>query len=309
MKRFFACTLALCAGLLFASGPAWGQFVGGPLAGCTGQTSTGTGWTSGTSVNATQVLASNITGSALLVTLDQGITLTGGAISFLGNPGDGNYVTVAAYQVLDPTSSPLAQISLPYSLAASTNKQFLIFTYGMSSIELKLTTAITGTGTITPYTTAFCGSNAQIWNTVPHNLSQVGGNAVQTAASGVQQISNLPTPSSASTYALGAPFEADALTSTTTVKSSAGNVYGLIVTNANTSTCYLEVFNTTSPTLGTTEPIFSFGIPATSSSGGGWSILFPLPVNFSTAIAVASTTASKGGTTCSTGMTVNVLYQ
>lgn len=162
IKRAFA---LLGLALAFAS-LAQAQFVGGPLVGCTAAPSTGTGWTSSTSVNATQVLASNITASALVVTLDQGSTLTVGAISFLGNPGDGNYVTLAAYQVVDPTSAPFAQISLPYTLQASTNKQFLIYTYGMTSIELKLTTAITGSATVTPYTTPFCGTNAQIWNKV-----------------------------------------------------------------------------------------------------------------------------------------------
>lgn len=112
-------------------------------------------------------------------------------------------------------------------------------------------------------------------------------------------------PSAAAANA-ATPYEVDALTAAATVKSSAGNVYGWYVYNPNSTVCYLEVFNTTTPTLGTTAPVLSLGIPASSGANIGPS---PLAVaNFTTAIEVAATTASKGSTTCTTGMTVNIWY-
>ena len=114
----------------------------------------------------------------------------------------------------------------------------------------------------------------------------------------------MPTPTTASTQAVSA-FEGDAVTTASTVKASAGNFYGYLVTNTNASVCYLQVFNTTTPTLGTTAPIISMGIPAS----GAANVQFPFPVNFSTAIAVASTTASKGASTCGTGMTITAFYE
>jgi hypothetical protein len=154
--------------------------------------------------------------------------------------------------------------------------------------------------------------------TMPVQAVAQGMGAAGTPSGGVLSVqgvsggTSLPTnqvPTSSSTYALAAPYEVDALTTTATVKSSTGNVYGFTATNTNSSICYLQVFNTTAPTLGTTEPIISIGVPGTSSSSGGWSVTLPVPVNFTTAIAVAATTASKGGTTCATGMTVNVYFQ
>lgn len=355
IKRFSCLTVLLAA----FYGTAMAQISGAGQVGCNAAPVTGTGWTSATTINTVQVLASNIAGAQLLVTLDQTTTISGGAISFLGDPGDGTFVTLNAWQVVDPTSASLATISLPYTLVASTNKQFLIQTAGYYRVELKLTTAITGSATVTPYTTAVCNisplavqsTNANLnasvtfpsaqsvnntqQGTASQNIAQVvgatpsatnplwteptdGTNAMGamanfgTAPSAVKSLNaNAATyavPSSSSSFALTS-FEADAVTTATTVKSSAGNFYGYLVTNTNTSTCYLQVFNTTSPTLGTTAPILSIGIPASSTAAGAANFFMRIPVNFSTAIAVAATTASKGASTCGTGMTVVILYE
>lgn len=102
-------------------------------------------------------------------------------------------------------------------------------------------------------------------------------------------------------------FYNQAVTTEQTVKASGGNLYGLDVYNPNSSVCYLQIFNTTSATLGSTTPILS--IPVTNGVATFWS---PGPIgvaNFSTAIGVASTTGAQNATTCTTGMTVNVWYQ
>lgn len=113
-------------------------------------------------------------------------------------------------------------------------------------------------------------------------------------------------PKSTSTYAL-TPKNIPALTTTTTVKSSAGNVYAWTVYNPNASLCVLDFYNTTTPTLGTTAPIFSVPMPATATANvAAGSVAY---ANFSTAIAVAAETAEAGGSTCGTGMIVNVFYQ
>ncbi len=102
-------------------------------------------------------------------------------------------------------------------------------------------------------------------------------------------------------------FASTSLTTSQTVKSSAGNAYGYDVFNPNASLCYLEFFNTTSPTLGTTTPILNVAVPASSRSflRSGSAALG----NFSTAIAVAGTTAPKGGTTCTTGLVPNIFFK
>ena len=59
-----------------------------------------------------------------------------------------------------------------------------------------------------------------------------------------------------------------------------------------------------SVTLGTTTEVLDTPVLA----AGGNNLMLTFPVNFSTAIYVASTTTAHGATTCTTGMIVNVFY-
>jgi hypothetical protein len=97
------------------------------------------------------------------------------------------------------------------------------------------------------------------------------------------------------------------LTTAVTPKSSAGNLYGATLYNPNSSTCFFEVFNTASVTLGTTTPVIEIPVQALSSLPLG-----PKDIalgNFSTAISVAATTASKGSSACASGINGTVFYQ
>lgn len=58
-----------------------------------------------------------------------------------------------AAQVVDPTSTTLAQIGNPYTFVASTNKPIMLFPAGMQSVRMRLSTVVTGTGSITPFVT------------------------------------------------------------------------------------------------------------------------------------------------------------
>lgn len=108
------------------------------------------GWTSGTSVNATQdIFTLSGTGSVLLH-LVQGSTISAGAITFEVSYDNTNWVTIPADAVLDPASTSYAQISVPYTLVASTNKPFLLMGKGWQGLRIKLSTAITGSATVTP---------------------------------------------------------------------------------------------------------------------------------------------------------------
>jgi hypothetical protein len=116
------------------------------------ETQTLSAWNSGTSLNATQTIFS--TGdsgfNAVVVYLAQTTTLTAGAITFEYSYDNANWSTVPASAVLDPTSTNFAQISLPYTVQASTNKAFLIEGGGWIGLRIKLSTQITGTGSVTP---------------------------------------------------------------------------------------------------------------------------------------------------------------
>lgn len=108
-------------------------------------------------------------------------------------------------------------------------------------------------------------------------------------------------PATASAAACTATF-INATGAAVNLKASAGNLYGLVLTNNQGATAFIEFFNTASaPTLGTTAVVFCIELPT-----GGIVTIPPATLalmNFTTGIGFASTTAENGSTTASvTGM-------
>lgn len=91
--------------------------------------------------------------------------------------------------------------------------------------------------------------------------------------------------------------------SITLVKATQGVVGGAYCYNSSGAVAYLQIFNTTPVTLGTTVPIQSYGVPTVNAGG----ITIPPPGLFAvTAITVASTTTAKGVT--GVAMDCNILF-
>lgn len=156
--------------LLFAGGACWGQISGAGSFGCNGQAFTGATWTSSTTVSTTQPLATAIVGPTVTLVLDTSAgSFSGGAITIQEDPGDGNFVAVDAFRVVDPTAAPFSAISLPYTLVTNTAKQFMIITTGIANLQLTISTAITGTGTLTPHWLTNCALQKQF---TQGNISQ-----------------------------------------------------------------------------------------------------------------------------------------
>jgi hypothetical protein len=114
----------------------------------------------------------------------------------------------------------------------------------------------------------------------------------------------MPTPTTSSSQATAICLLA-ANTTAASCKSGAGNLYGFSLYNPNSTLCVLQIFNTSSVTLGTTQELLD--IPVLPTGGNNYAYVFP--VNFSADIYVASTTAAHGASTCSTGMLVNLFYE
>lgn len=93
----------------------------------------------------------------------------------------------------------------------------------------------------------------------------------------------------------------------TSVKGSAGQVYGWYIYNSNASAVYVQVFNVVSGsvTLGTTSPTFSLGIPASS----GANVSFDSGIAMGTAITVAVTTTRSGSTGPGSTVDLNIFYK
>jgi len=100
-------------------------------------------WSSATSLNS--VVAQTITGlGSTIVTLNQGSTITGGAVSFEASDtlAGTNWYAIQAVQ----TNGFVTGIS--YTLAQSTNQAWDVDVAGWVQVRVRLSTAITGTGTV-----------------------------------------------------------------------------------------------------------------------------------------------------------------
>lgn len=102
---------------------------------------------------------------------------------------------------------------------------------------------------------------------------------------------------------------AAASTNATSVKASAGQVYGWYLFNAATSTRYLKLYNKASaPTVGTDTPFMTIPIPA----GGAANVEFTCGIAFGTGIAFALTTGiadADTGALAASDVVVNLLYR
>lgn len=93
----------------------------------------------------------------------------------------------------------------------------------------------------------------------------------------------------------------------TSIKGSAGQVYGWYFYNANATVAYVQFYNVASGSVtpGTTGPTFSIGIPATS----GANVHFNSGILFGTAITIAITTTRSGGTSPGSTVDYNIFYK
>lgn len=81
-----------------------------------------------------------------------------------------------------------------------------------------------------------------------------------------------------------------ASTNATSIKGSAGQVYGVFAINLNAAVRYLKFYNkATSPTVGSDTPVLTLPIPASTTGAGFW-IGLPQGIAFSTGVACAITT-------------------
>lgn len=107
-------------------------------------------------------------------------------------------------------------------------------------------------------------------------------------------------------------FDSDGDNNVQTVKSSAGAIYAIEVSNPNAADAYLQLFNLASGnvTVGTTAPTLSFFVPAGDGvNDGAMDKIFSVPIKFGTAINYACTTTATGNGDPTTGLIVNILFK
>lgn len=208
------------------------------------QSKAGAVWNSGTSGGTLQYPTGTSTvgaptgAPAVVVQLDQSAgTFTGGAVTFQGTYDGSNWVSIPVGQLLNPQS--FAQLTNPYTFTTSTNIAYLIQMQGFQQVRLNLSSAITGTGTVTPnwavlsYPIVTPSASAS-----SVNVSQWGGTAI-TAATGY---GTAPTGNVGAVNAF--------ITNTVTVS-------GTVTANAGTGEFAVNVNQVNGATLSVTNPLFT----------------------------------------------------
>lgn len=118
----------------------------------------------------------------------------------------------------------------------------------------------------------------------------------------------LVTPTTAGGLSISRVISA-ATTNATSVKASAGQVYGWYISNVNAAARYVKLYDKASaPTVGTDTPVMTLMIPAT----GGTNVEFGNGIAFGTGIALAITTAVTDADTAPVAaneIVVNLLYK
>ncbi len=98
------------------------------------------------------------------------------------------------------------------------------------------------------------------------------------------------------------------------IKTSAGQIYGMWVTNTATSTRFIKFYNATAAntTVGTTTPVITIGIPGNSSDDIAGLFSSTMGIAFDTAICAAATTGIADNDTGAPGandVLINVFYK
>lgn len=209
---------------------------------------------------------------------------------------------------------------------------------GILAMASRLDTPVANAGVSNDgdYTGLVLDNFRKLWvtGTVPEDTAHVAGEAI--LQGGVRRIDTAAT--SAGTSGDWATMDASAegalwstLTPTTTsglttamfsgsdgstilvataqvIKASAGNLYGYYFYNPESAVTFVHFYNTAaaSVTVGTTNPLFTIPVPATSAAN----LSFPYPVGFSNAgWSIAATTTAGGNTAPATGVSAVIWFK
>lgn len=226
------------------------------------------------------------TARSMSVQINGSSGIASGQIIFEGSNDDTNWV---AFPFLDDSSSTAFGNAAATSIAASTTKMFSC-KLNHRYVRVRISTGFSG-GTVSAI------ARVSTADYVPRILTIGQSNTAYLAA-----LATIA-PRTSGGHSV---YPASLGNTVTSIKGSAGQVYGYDLHNPNAAISYVQFFNaaTGSVTLGTTAPFMSVGIPANSRAA----LEIPAGVAFSTAISVAATTTRTGSTAPSSPVDINILH-
>jgi len=194
-------------------------------------------------------------------------------------------------------TQPVSAASLPLPSGASTAaKQPALGTAGTASSDV---ITVQGIASMTALKVDGSAVTQPVSGTFWQATQPVSGTVTANAGTGNFNIVRALTTSGGASYNNAI---APATPAVTTVKASAGNLYGIVAFNLLATPVYLKFYDASSVTLGTTACTFQFMVPG-NAGGAGFVIELPVPRSCANAIKYAVTNAIA--TTDNTGITAN----
>lgn len=211
-----------------------------------------------------------------------------GSLNFEAAGPNGNYDPVAVAQAGTSTIAT----TVVGSTTTATHLYELSNAAGFQTVRARTSGVSAGTVTINAYASPVSGGPRAV------NAVQAGtwtfqpGNTPNTTAWIIQPVAGT-TNGSTPSHTMSA-----ASTNATTLKASAGLLYGFCISNANGSARYFKLYNKASnPTVGTDTPVTTVQVPA----NGTVIRAYPVGMTFATGIAWAATTGIADNDTGSVG--------
>jgi hypothetical protein len=237
-------------------------------------------WTSATPINTTVSINSAGFSGTTITLHAMGGNVTGGMVNFESSDDGAQFYPVTCAFAAGATSSVYVPPSNSFTITSTSGLPVAIFcpTFASSQFRARLNNTLTGAGSLIVNLTS---------SAIPAQT-----NSIQAIAPSSSQVLGMAVFNNSGT----------AITTPVNVKMGSTNLYGWYLFNTTAAVCYLQVFTSAAPTLGTTIPFLNPGIPA----NGGANLSFTVPINFNPALTVAATTTPTGNVTCA--MAVNLFY-
>lgn len=261
-------------------------------------------WTSATAANTAITIGTSNLNTAT-VTMSNTSTMTAGVLTFEVSPDSGTTWFAIAMARIDSYN-----VETTYTLNTVASRAWSTSVDAFTNFRVRLSTAITGTGT------ASIRVSAQLFAIEPIiTVGQSVASSLQTTAAissiaaGTNLIGKVNLLPQSTGGATGYTLLSAASTNAVSVKTSAGGIYMISAGNNATSIAYVKLYNKASaPTVGTDTPFMTFMVPASNVTA------VPIPstgIALGTGIAIAITGGAAATDTTSVAanqVQLNIAY-
>src|ERR1700761_6490520 len=192
-------------------------------------------------------------------------TGTAGTFIFEGSNDNTNFQPIAVYNQGLATSTAIIS-----AITASASQIVYVGTCNTRYLRLRIATTITG-GSIAANTTLRQSSLTPIVQNVgqsvaaDHAVTATIASGTVTTVSTVTALSAINSVATTNGLSLGTVVTA-ATPAVTGIKTNAGSLHHMTVSNPNVTAVYLKIFNATTASLGTTSATMNYLVPANSAT-------------------------------------------